>query len=181
MKTELSEAGRAAGADFSGATNQAKTELSRSGKQAGAGAGVLGGSAVFGLLAGGALTAFFILALDGIVPNWLAALIVAAVYAIAAAVLYTTGRERLKRAFPLVSTRTTQAYKDALGGAVGRSKEGVASAWPPVSPETVQAVRDDIGAVVERGKQGAQELWPPVPEQTVETLKEDVQWAKTQM
>ncbi len=142
---------------------------------------MLGAAAALGLLAAGALTACFILALDGVLPNWLAALVVAAVYAVVAGVLYTTGRDRLQRAFPLVSDRTTKLYKDAVGKAAGRGKEGMASAWPPVSPQTVQAVRDDVDAIVERGKQGAQEIWPPVPEQTVETLKEDVQWAKTQM
>ena len=180
LKEELSEAGRVASSDLSSATDQAKSELSASGKHAGAGAGVLGGAAALALLAGGTLTAFFILALDGIMPNWLAALIVAAVYAIGAGVLYTTGRERIKRAFPLISNATTRPYKEALAGAVGRSKEGIASAWPPVSPETVQAVRDDLGAIVERGKEGVHAVGPPVPEQTVETLKEDVQWAKTQ-
>ena len=180
LKSELSETRRAAGADFSRATEQAKKEVSERGKQGGAGAGMLGAAAGFALLTLGTLTAFLILALDGIMPNWLAALIVAAVYAVVTAVLFSVGRDRIRRAWPLVTNRTTQAFTQAAGGAVARSKEGVASAWPPVSAQTVQAAREDIAAAIARGKQGAQQVWPPVPEQTVETLKEDVQWAKTQ-
>ena len=59
----------------------AKAELVTKGKQAGLGAGLFGGASMFGLYALGALTACAILALATAVSAWLAALIVAAVYA----------------------------------------------------------------------------------------------------
>ena len=140
----------------------------------------MGAAAGLGLLALGALTAFFILALDGFMPNWAAALIVAVVYAIIAGVLFSIGRKALKTAWPPVSERTTDAFKQGVGGALTRGRDSVKVAWPPLSPETVQAVRDDAATIVARGRQGMREVGPLVPEQTVETLKEDVEWAKTQ-
>ena len=53
----------------------AKAELTEKGKQAGAGAGLFGRAGALGLAALGALTACFILALDAVMPAWLAALI----------------------------------------------------------------------------------------------------------
>src|SRR4051795_152471 len=64
----------------------AKAELAQKGKQAGIGAGMFGGAGVFGLYALGALTAAAILALDTAMKGWLAALIVAAVWAAVAGV-----------------------------------------------------------------------------------------------
>src|SRR4051794_17714334 len=58
----------------------AKAEATEKGKKAGIGAGMLGGAAVIGLLALGALTACLILVLDLAMRTWVAALIVAAVY-----------------------------------------------------------------------------------------------------
>src|SRR5918994_2868299 len=57
----------------------AKAEMSEKASIAGKGAGLLGGAAVVGLLAAGALTACLILALGEVIPDWLAALIVALV------------------------------------------------------------------------------------------------------
>ena len=54
--------------------------------KAGAGAGMWGAAGVIGLLGLGSLTAFLILALDGVMPNWLAALIVGIAYAAIAGV-----------------------------------------------------------------------------------------------
>src|SRR5215212_12272012 len=58
----------------------AKAELIQKGKQAGAGAGLFGGAGAIGFLALAALTTCFILALDAVMPAWLAALLVAVVY-----------------------------------------------------------------------------------------------------
>ena len=70
----------------------AKAELQQKGRQAGMGAGMFGGAGALGLAALGALTACFILALDAIMPAWLAALIVAVVYGIIAFVLVKQGQ-----------------------------------------------------------------------------------------
>ena len=54
----------------------AKAEMREKAGKAGAGAGMWGAAGVIGLLGLGSLTTFLILALDGVMPNWLAALIV---------------------------------------------------------------------------------------------------------
>jgi hypothetical protein len=90
----------------------AKAELAQKGKQAGMGAGLFGAAGAIGLLAAAALTACFILALDAVMPAWLAALIVAVVYAAAAAVLALRGRERVKQAIPPMPEQTIETVKE---------------------------------------------------------------------
>src|SRR5215210_5295265 len=65
----------------------AKVEVVEKGKTAAVGAGMFGGTGVFGFYAFGALTACAILALATAVASWLAALIVGVVYAGIAGVL----------------------------------------------------------------------------------------------
>ena len=90
----------------------AKAEMSEKGKKAGAGAGLLGVAGGIALLAGGALTAFLILALDGVMPNWLAALLVGAAYAVFAGVLFAVGKNRVQEAGPLVPEQTIDSVKE---------------------------------------------------------------------
>ena len=90
----------------------AKAELTQKGKQAGAGAGLFGGAGAIGLAALGALTACFILALDLVMPAWLAALIVAVVYGIIAFVLVKQGQARVKRAVPPIPEQTIETVKE---------------------------------------------------------------------
>ena len=90
----------------------AKAELQQKGKEAGAGAGMFGGAGALGLAALGALTACFILALNVIMPAWLAALIVAVVYGAIAAFLALRGRDKVKQATPLVPEQTIETVKE---------------------------------------------------------------------
>ena len=90
----------------------AKAELTQKGSEAGAGAGMFGGAGALGLAALGALTACFILALDLIMPAWLAALLVAVVYAVIALVLVKQGQARIKRATPPVPEQTIETVKE---------------------------------------------------------------------
>jgi uncharacterized membrane protein YqjE len=90
----------------------AKAELTQKGKQAGMGAGLFGGAGAIGLAALGALTACFILALNAIMPAWLAALLVAVVYGIVAFVLVKQGQARIKRAAPPVPEQTIETVKE---------------------------------------------------------------------
>jgi uncharacterized membrane protein YqjE len=90
----------------------AKAEMSEKGRKAGAGLGLIGVAGGLALLAGGALTAFVILALDGVMPNWLAALLVGAAYAVAAAVLFFVGKRRVEEAGPLVPEQTVNSVKE---------------------------------------------------------------------
>ena len=90
----------------------AKAELQQKGKEAGAGAGMFGGAGAIGLAALGALTACFILALNAVMPAWLAALIVAVVYGIVAFVLVKQGQAKLKQATPPVPEQTIETVKE---------------------------------------------------------------------
>ena len=90
----------------------AKAELRQKVKSAGASAGMFAGAYVAGMLAAGALTACFILALAEAMPGWLAALIVAVVYGIVAAVLAARGRDKLKEAAPPVPEETVETVKE---------------------------------------------------------------------
>jgi uncharacterized membrane protein YqjE len=90
----------------------AKAELTQKGKQAGKGAGMFGGAGALGLAGLGALTACFILALNAIMPAWLAAMIVAVVYGIIAYVLVKQGQAKLKAAGPPVPEQTIETVKE---------------------------------------------------------------------
>jgi methylase of polypeptide subunit release factors len=90
----------------------AKAELQQKGRQAGAGAGMFGGAGAIGLAALGALTACLILALDTVMPAWLAALLVAVVYGIVAFVLVKQGQARLRQATPPVPEQTIETVKE---------------------------------------------------------------------
>jgi MFS family permease len=90
----------------------AKAEMAEKGKKAGIGAGMFGGAAMLGLLALGALTACFILALDTAMAGWPAALIVALVYAATAGVLALIGRKKTQEATPPVPEETVESVKE---------------------------------------------------------------------
>jgi Putative Actinobacterial Holin-X, holin superfamily III len=90
----------------------AKAEMSQKASIAGKGAGLLGGAAVVGLLAAGSLTACLILALSEVIPDWLAALIVAVVMGAIAAVLALQGRNRIRAATPPVPEQTVETVKE---------------------------------------------------------------------
>jgi uncharacterized membrane protein YqjE len=102
----------------------AKAELGAKGKQAGAGAGMLGGATVLGMFAFGALTACVIAALDTAMPLWLAALIVAVVYAAVAAVLALRGRDKVQEAGPPVPEQAIETTKEDVEWAKTRARSG---------------------------------------------------------
>lgn len=90
----------------------AKAELSVKGKQVGVGAGLFGGAGVFGLYALGALTAAAIAALGLAVATWLAALIVAVVWAAVAGVMALVGKGRVQKGSPPVPEQTVDSVKE---------------------------------------------------------------------
>jgi MFS family permease len=102
----------------------AKAEMAEKGKRAGIGAGMWGAAGVAALLALGALTAFLILTLDGAMPNWAAALIVAAVYGAIAGVLYLLGRKRVEAAGKPVPEEAVSNVKEDVKWAKTRAKLG---------------------------------------------------------
>ncbi|MBA3843701.1 MAG: phage holin family protein [Actinobacteria bacterium] len=90
----------------------AKAEMREKGKQAGPGVGLIGAAGGVALLAAGALTAFLILALDGVMPNWLAALLVALAYGVAAGVLYSRGKEKVDDVGSPAPRQTIETVKE---------------------------------------------------------------------
>ncbi|HKN93481.1 MAG TPA: phage holin family protein [Thermoleophilaceae bacterium] len=92
----------------------AKAELTEKGKKAGTGAGMFGAAGVTGLLSLGALTACLVLALNHAVADWLAALIVAAVWAAVAGVLAVRGRDKVQEATPPVPEQTVETVKEDI-------------------------------------------------------------------
>jgi hypothetical protein len=90
----------------------AKAELSVKGKQLGIGAGLFGGAGVFGLYALGALTAAMIAALGLAMATWLAALIVAVLWAAVAGVMALVGKNRVEEGTPPVPEQSVQSVKE---------------------------------------------------------------------
>ena len=90
----------------------AKAEMLEKAGKAGPGFGMWGAAGAMALLALGALTAFLILALDGAMPNWLAALIVALVYATIAGLLYLRGKRKVDEAGSPVPEKTIETLKE---------------------------------------------------------------------
>jgi lipopolysaccharide export LptBFGC system permease protein LptF len=100
----------------------AKAEVSEKGKRAAIGAGMFGGTGVLGFYAFGALTAAAILALATAVDAWLAALIVAVVYAAVAGVLALRGKAQVERATPPVPEQAVDSTKEDLEWMKTRAK-----------------------------------------------------------
>jgi hypothetical protein len=90
----------------------AKVEMTEKAKRAGIGGALLTAAGVAGLLALGALSAFLILALDGVMPNWTAALCVGAMWAVAGAVLAVYGRKKFDEMGTAVPSRTIESVKE---------------------------------------------------------------------
>jgi uncharacterized membrane protein YqjE len=90
----------------------AKAEMREKAGKAGPGFGMWGAAGVTALLSLGSLTAFLILALDGAMPNWLAALIVGLVWAAIAGLLYVRGKQRVEEAGSPVPEQTIESVKE---------------------------------------------------------------------
>jgi len=90
----------------------AKTELTEKGKKAGVGVASFAAAAVAGLLALGTFTAFLILALDGVMPNWAAALCVMGLWVLVGVPLALYGRTKIQEVGTPVPEKTVEAVKE---------------------------------------------------------------------
>jgi putative superfamily III holin-X len=90
----------------------AKAEMREKAGKAGPGFGLIGAAGAIALLAAGTATVFFVLALDGVMPNWLAALVVAVVYGVVAAGLYLRGKEKVDDAGSPAPRQTIETVKE---------------------------------------------------------------------
>jgi uncharacterized membrane protein YqjE len=100
----------------------ARAEMRQKGKAAGLGAGMFGGAGLFAVLALGALTACFILALAEAMDGWLAALIVTAAYGAIAGVLALIGKSKVQEATPPVPEQTKDSVREDLERTKERAK-----------------------------------------------------------
>jgi hypothetical protein len=101
----------------------AKLEMAQKGKRAGIGGGMFGGASVVGLYAVGALTAAIVLLLATAMAGWLAALVVAAGYAVVAAGLALAGRRQVQKATPPVPQQATESVKEDLEWAKAKAQQ----------------------------------------------------------
>jgi Putative Actinobacterial Holin-X, holin superfamily III len=99
----------------------AKAEMAQKGRVAAPGLGMIGAAGVAGLVAAGALTAFLILVLATFLVEWLAALIVGAVFAAAAYVLAMQGKERVGEAGTPLPEQTIETVKEDVEWAKTRA------------------------------------------------------------
>jgi len=102
----------------------AKVELSEKGKSVGVGAGMFGAAALLGVGAFGALTACLIWALSTLLDGWLAALIVAVVYAAIAGVLALRAKKQVQQATPPVPEQAVDSAKEDVEWVKTRAKSG---------------------------------------------------------
>jgi len=102
----------------------AKAELAEKGKKAGLGAGMFGAAGLLGLFAFAALTACVVLAMATAMAPWLAALIVAALYAAIAGVLALAGRNEIRDATPPVPEQTVETVKEDVQWTKQRAQAG---------------------------------------------------------
>ena len=90
----------------------AKTELTEKGRKAGVGVAAFAAASVAGLLALGTFTAFLVLALDGVMPNWAAALCVAGLWVLVGVPLALYGRTKIQEVGTPVPEKTVEAVKE---------------------------------------------------------------------
>jgi hypothetical protein len=92
----------------------AKAEMAIKARRLGVGAGAFGGAGLIGLFAAGALTAAFIMALATAVDGWLAALIVAAVYAAIAGAMALIGKRQVEEGTPPIPEQAVESSQADL-------------------------------------------------------------------
>jgi uncharacterized membrane protein YqjE len=92
----------------------AKAEMAEKAEKAGVGLGMLAGAAIAALIMLGTLTAFLVLALDGAMPAWTAALVVALVWGVVAGVLGLLGRQALREMGSPMPEQTIESVKEDI-------------------------------------------------------------------
>ena len=101
----------------------AKAEMALKAKRLGFGAGAFGAAGLIGVLALAAVTTAAILGLAEALDAWLAALIVAVVYAVVAGVLALVGRSRVQAGTPPVPERAIESSREDVEAAKRSAKE----------------------------------------------------------
>ena len=97
----------------------AQAEMTQKGKRVGVGIGLFSAAGVLGLFGFGVLLATIILALDLVMPAWLAALIVAVVLFAAAGIAALQGRSNVAKATPVKPEEAIEGLKEDVATAKG--------------------------------------------------------------
>jgi Putative Actinobacterial Holin-X, holin superfamily III len=90
----------------------AKAEMTEKGKKAGIGVGAAAAAGIAGLLALGAFTAFLIIVLDQVMPTWVAALCVTALWVLVAVPLALYARTKIQEVGTPVPEKTLESVKE---------------------------------------------------------------------
>ena len=100
----------------------ARAELTQQGKQAGIGIGMFGAAGFLGFFAFAAVTTAIIAVLGTAMDTWIAALIVAAVYAAIAGILALQGRNKVREAVPPAPEQAVESVKEDVQWAKTRTQ-----------------------------------------------------------
>jgi Putative Actinobacterial Holin-X, holin superfamily III len=100
----------------------AQAEMTQKGKQAGVGIGLFGAAGILGLFGFGVLLTTIILALDLVMPNWLAALIVAVVLFAAAGIAALKGKSNVSKATPVKPEEAIEGLKEDVATVKGEHR-----------------------------------------------------------
>jgi len=114
----------------------AKDELSEKGKHAGLAAGMFGAAGVAAVLALGALSVFLFLILDAVMRDWLAALIVGALWIAVALVLVSRARGELKEMGSPIPQRAVDRVRGDVQQTAADLKEDAA--------ESAESIKEDV-------------------------------------
>ncbi|MPQ97641.1 phage holin family protein [Modestobacter sp. I12A-02628] len=102
----------------------AQAEVTGKAKKLGVGAGLFGGAGLFAFFGTAVLVAAAVLGLAHVVPDWLAAVIVAVVLFVVAAVLALVGKKDVAQASPPVPTQAIDSVKADLATVKAHASKG---------------------------------------------------------
>jgi hypothetical protein len=102
----------------------ARAEMTAKAKRAGTGAGLFGAAGILALYGLGVLLATLVIALDLVLPLWLAALIVTVVLLVAAGVMALVGRGQVREATPPVPEQAVDSVRADLHTVSEAAREG---------------------------------------------------------
>jgi uncharacterized membrane protein YqjE len=102
----------------------ARVEMTAKAKRAGTGAGLFGAAGILALYGLGVLLATLVIALDLVLPLWLAALIVTVVLLVAAGVMVLVGRGQVREATPPVPEQAVDSVRADLHTVSEAAREG---------------------------------------------------------
>ncbi|GAB3656780.1 phage holin family protein [Nocardioides korecus] len=98
----------------------AQAEMAEKGKRAGLGIGMFSGAGLMAFFGFGTLLATIVIALDLVLPLWLAALIVTVVLFAIAGILAMMGKKKVAQATPLAPERAQAGLKDDIATVKGQ-------------------------------------------------------------